>query len=137
LSTVGQYFKGGCPAIELNRKPASHATKYILPRKVVCQFLDVEIANQQLMDQGIVLVNALQSAQNPQLVEYDPRREGWWCLSRGPVPFSRRSGYPFLSCLSPKCRIRSKQSDSVSQTIEQGMQIEPQVFAKTTIMTAT
>jgi hypothetical protein len=88
------------------------------------------------MDHGIVLVNALQRTQNPQLVEYDPRREGQWCLRRGPVPFSGRSGYPFLPCLSPKCRIRSKQSDSVSQTIEQGMQIEPQVFANTTIMKA-
>jgi hypothetical protein len=48
---------------------ASEAIEYILPRKGVRQFADAEITNQQLLDQGIVLVNAVRIGLNLQLVE--------------------------------------------------------------------
>src|SRR5579864_7352323 len=115
---LGNIFNGGCPSIKLNRGPASHAIEYVLPRKAVRLFVDAEIANHRLMDPGIGLVNALRIALNLQLVEYDPRRTGRSWLGRGLVPFSGCSAYLFLPCLSLKCHICSKQSDSVSRAIE-------------------
>jgi hypothetical protein len=49
--------------------PSSEATEYILPPKAVRQFVDPEITDQQLMDQGIVLVNVVRITVNLQLVE--------------------------------------------------------------------
>ena len=122
------YFQGRfVHPYELYRESASHAIEYVLSRKAVRQFVDAEIANQQLMDQGIVMVNALRIELNLQLVEYDPRREGRSWLGRGLVPFSGSSAYLFLPDPSPKCRLRLRQSDSLSWTIEQGMRIEPGV----------
>jgi hypothetical protein len=56
---------------QISQEPhsASEAIEYILPRKAVRQFVDADITNQRLMDQGIVLVNAVRIALNLQLVE--------------------------------------------------------------------
>lgn len=56
---------------QISQEPhsASEAIEYILPRRAVRQFIDAEITNQRLMDQGIVLVNAVRIGLNLQLVE--------------------------------------------------------------------
>ncbi len=56
---------------QISQEPqtASEAIEYILPQKAVRQFVDAEITNQQLLDQGVVLVNAERIALNLQLVE--------------------------------------------------------------------
>ncbi|MGH9773897.1 MAG: hypothetical protein ACRD50_03000 [Candidatus Acidiferrales bacterium] len=48
---------------------ASEAVEFIFPRKLVRQFVNAEITNQQLIDHSTVLVNGVRIALNLQLVE--------------------------------------------------------------------
>jgi hypothetical protein len=48
---------------------SSEAIEYISPRRVLHQFVNAEITNQQLIDQSVVLVNGVRIALNLQLVE--------------------------------------------------------------------
>lgn len=48
---------------------ASEAIEYICPLRLVRQFVDADITNQQLLDQSVVLVNGERIALNLQLVE--------------------------------------------------------------------
>lgn len=50
-------------------KSASEAIEFICPRTALKQFVNADITNQQLLDQGIVLVNGVRIALNLQLVE--------------------------------------------------------------------
>jgi hypothetical protein len=50
-------------------KGASEAIEFICPRNALRQFVNAEITNQQLLDQGVVLVNGVRIALNLQLVE--------------------------------------------------------------------
>jgi hypothetical protein len=48
---------------------SSEAVEFIFPRKLVRQFVEAEITNQQLIDQSVVLVNGVRITLNLQLVE--------------------------------------------------------------------
>jgi hypothetical protein len=48
---------------------SSEAVEFIFPRKVVRQFVEAEVTNQQLIDQSVVLVNGVRITLNLQLVE--------------------------------------------------------------------
>jgi hypothetical protein len=48
---------------------SSEAAEFVIPFKVLRQFVDAEITNQQLIDQSVVLVNGVRIALNLQLVE--------------------------------------------------------------------
>ena len=50
-------------------KDTSEAIEFICPRDSLKRFVDAEITNQQLLDQGVVLVNGVRVALNLQLVE--------------------------------------------------------------------
>jgi hypothetical protein len=50
-------------------KGASEAIEFICPRAALKQFVNAEITNQQLLDQGVVLVNGVRIALSLQLVE--------------------------------------------------------------------
>jgi hypothetical protein len=50
-------------------KETSEAIEFICPRDSLKRFVDAEITNQQLLDQGMVLVNGVRVALNLQLVE--------------------------------------------------------------------
>ena len=52
-----------------NAKGTSEAIEFICPRAALKQFVNAEITNQQLLDQGVVLVNGVRIALNLQLVE--------------------------------------------------------------------
>ena len=50
-------------------KGTSEAIEFICPRTALKQFVNAEITNQQLLDQGFILVNGVRIALNLQLVE--------------------------------------------------------------------
>ena len=55
--------------LALNAKGTSEAIEFICPRTTLKQFVNAEITNQQLLDQGVILVNGVRIALNLQLVE--------------------------------------------------------------------